>query len=419
MSRSKRNAAPDRPRYLKVKCKTNKRTEPRVYYFWEPRPEDAEAYGLPRRVRLAADRGARSGDGSAYFQACLEAEEWNAKLDAKRAGGLDDASKIAGTLPYFIAELKKTAEYGLLSKATKSGTYECGFRVIHRWSEVLGHIPVKRIRRGHCRDFYEKLLEPDAAGGRNYAMARNTMATLSRVLSYAIEREEIDVHPMREMTLIPAALRLIKWSDGEIALFAEKARAAGRPSMALAAELNGVIGQRRGDTVVLPWDDYQNGCICIVQGKTGARVQVPVTPELADKLAAAPRHRSGYIVYDEVQDQPYTLRHFSRIFREIADDAGLSHLWFHDLRRTAVYNLAKAGATVPEIVAVTGHSLENATKVLKHYLFPDSEMAAEAIRKLIEQQALERREADQVDAVVSQNGLDLTNVIRFVRAEAA
>lgn len=55
-----------------------------------------------------------------------------------------------------------------------------------------------------------------------------------------------------------------------------------------------------------------------------------------------------------------------------------------DLRDTAVTWLALAGATIPEIAAVTGHSLESITSVLKHYLARHPEMADHAIAKLVE-----------------------------------
>ncbi|MCO5091967.1 hypothetical protein [Bosea sp. (in: a-proteobacteria)] len=55
-----------------------------------------------------------------------------------------------------------------------------------------------------------------------------------------------------------------------------------------------------------------------------------------------------------------------------------------DLRDTSVTWLALAGATIPEIAAVTGHSLESITTVLKHYLARHPEMADHAIAKLVE-----------------------------------
>lgn len=52
-----------------------------------------------------------------------------------------------------------------------------------------------------------------------------------------------------------------------------------------------------------------------------------------------------------------------------------------DLRDTAVTWMALAGATIPEIVSVTGHSEQSATQILKHYLGRHPEMAASAIAK--------------------------------------
>lgn len=48
--------------------------------------------------------------------------------------------------------------------------------------------------------------------------------------------------------------------------------------------------------------------------------------------------------------------------------------------------MAKAGATVPEICAITGHSLKDAQAILqKHYLGHDPAIARNAIRKMEEE----------------------------------
>ena len=69
----------------------------------------------------------------------------------------------------------------------------------------------------------------------------------------------------------------------------------------------------------------------------------------------------------------------------------MTDLTFHDLRGTAVTQLAKAGCTVPEIATITGHSLKTITgHSLKdvgtildsHYLNRDSALGELAIRKL-------------------------------------
>jgi len=55
-----------------------------------------------------------------------------------------------------------------------------------------------------------------------------------------------------------------------------------------------------------------------------------------------------------------------------------------DLRDTPVTWQALAGTTVPEIIAVTGHSLQPATRVLRHYLARHPEMADNALNKMLE-----------------------------------
>jgi integrase len=48
---------------------------------------------------------------------------------------------------------------------------------------------------------------------------------------------------------------------------------------------------------------------------------------------------------------------------------GDEDLHFHDLRATAVTRLAIAGCTVPEVSAITGHSLQDVEAILRaHYL---------------------------------------------------
>ena len=55
----------------------------------------------------------------------------------------------------------------------------------------------------------------------------------------------------------------------------------------------------------------------------------------------------------------------------------------HDLRGTAVVRLAIAGASVPQIAAVTGHSLKDVEAILDaHYLGRDIHLAEAAVLKL-------------------------------------
>jgi integrase len=82
----------------------------------------------------------------------------------------------------------------------------------------------------------------------------------------------------------------------------------------------------------------------------------------------------------------------ARAIKGVRDDAGgwlikpcpsLKTLTDQDLRDTAVTWMARGGASIPEICAVTGHSLQSATTILRHYLETNPEMADKAIDAMV------------------------------------
>lgn len=109
---------------------------------------------------------------------------------------------------------------------------------------------------------------------------------------------------------------------------------------------------------------------------------MPASAELLDLIATLPR-TSTQVVVSEATDRPYRVNHFSHLFAEVRERAGIrADLQYRDLRRTAVVRLARAECTVPEIAAITGHTLASAQQIIETYLPPDSEVARGAIAKL-------------------------------------
>jgi integrase len=404
-----------KPRYLKARRFTNKAGVTRVAYYWILPPELAAAYGFESHYRLAKDLPTDANPTVLYHQACLEAEQLNAEYDRRReqAEAAPDPASVPGTLPYFIAQFRTTVAYEQLSEKTRKGTYEYGWRIVERWSALLDHIPVKRITHAHCVDLYEKLSEADPdTGERQLSRARAVIRALSRILSYAKSKGEIAHNPCYDLKLASLEQRLQIWTDADSAAFTQHAIATGRRSLALAVRLAADTGQRRADLIDLDWSAYDGERLAFVQQKTGARVRVRCTPELKAMLDATPRGTSPKVLICERTGRPYSRDFFSREIRAVADEVGLLGHWFHDLRRTAVVNLARAGATVPEITAVTGHSTQQAGKVLKHYLFPDSDQADGAIVKLQNQRALGRVESGS-ERMVESDDPSLANVVAF------
>jgi integrase len=71
-------------------------------------------------------------------------------------------------------------------------------------------------------------------------------------------------------------------------------------------------------------------------------------------------------------------------FNRIRRAAGLpDDLWFEDLRRTAVVQLAEAGLTESEIAAFTGHSPTSVAQMMKIYRPTNIKMAEHGMVKLL------------------------------------
>src|SRR5438067_38216 len=82
-------------------------------------------------------------------------------------------------------------------------------------------------------------------------------------------------------------------------------------------------------------------------------------------------------------EKPWTADGFRSSWRKACAAVRITGLTFNDLRGTAVTRLAIADCTVPQIAAITGHSLRDVTAILdSNYLNRDPAMAETAIRKL-------------------------------------
>ncbi|CAH0143676.1 hypothetical protein SRABI05_00362 [Agrobacterium fabrum] len=200
---------------------------------------------------------------------------------------------------------------------------------------------------------------------------------LVRVLSFAKDRGIISVNiAERGGRLYRSTRRDRTWSDIDVAAFEAVA-----PSyMRLAIQLALWTGQRKGDLLRLSWSDFDGINLRFMQSKTKARVLVSMGP-LADVL----RSQSGNgAILRNSRGGAWTSDGFNTSWRKCCEKAGITNLTFHDLRGTAITRMALAGCTVPEIAAVTGHSLKDVEAVLDmHYLGGRVELAASAMRKMM------------------------------------
>jgi integrase len=198
---------------------------------------------------------------------------------------------------------------------------------------------------------------------------------LARVLSVACDRGKIAINPCaRGGRLYEGSRRDKIWTAQDEALFLNAAPA----HLHLALLLGLWTGQRQGDLLRLPWSAYDGNYIRLRQGKTGARVTIPVGKPLKAALDRAPRRSP--IILTTLDGQPW--KQFGSYFGKVSKRLGIT-VTFNDLRGSAVTRLALAGSTEPEIATITGHTLGTVRSILdRHYLHRDVALGESAIRKL-------------------------------------
>jgi len=123
-------------------------------------------------------------------------------------------------------------------------------------------------------------------------------------------------------------------------------------------------GIRKGELLAIRWDqvDFDHGLITLERTKNGHARAVPILAgDMEDLLRAAKAYRD--------ENWPRCERVFSRDGKPICDfraawadackRAGVPDLHFHDLRRTAVRNMRRAG--VPQVVRmkISGHKTDS------------------------------------------------------------
>jgi integrase len=352
-----------------------KRQKGHALYYWQPKRTLREAGFLPRRL------AERTND---LADAIHEAEALNRELDAWRAGQ-QPAPVQPGTIPWLVKVYRSDPRYTDLAAKTQRG-YEQWLAVIEAWSERAGHPPLCTISRKACAGFYRSM-------SATPAKASAVLRVLRLLLAFAVDEGEIERNPAEKMRLKGSPPRDQVWTPEQIDALVRAADAAGRPSIGLAVLLGAGLGQREGDVLRLGWTQYDGAAVRLRQRKTGKLIAVPAIAELRAALDAAPR-TAATVVVSEITGRPYTEDNFTHLFRDIANAAELpAELQYRDLRRTAVVFLAEAACSVPEIAAITGHSLRTATHILEVYLPRNATMARHAIARLEEHRARTKLEA--------------------------
>jgi integrase len=248
-----------------------------------------------------------------------------------------------GTIDALAVAYYRSSDYLALGDATRA-TYR---GEIERLRVEHGEKRVSRLERQHVAKI---VAEKHRQGGPQ--AANNRLRTLRLLMRCAAElgwRQDDPTIGVRNVRTSSPGFH--SWTEAEIEAFEARWPIGTRARLAFALLL--YTAQRRGDVVSMGRQHIRAGAIAVRQHKTGAELQIPLHPDLARILEAAPRDHLTYLTTGA--GKPFTAAGFGNWFRECCNDAGLPHCSAHGLRKACARRLAEAGCSAHQIAAVTGH----------------------------------------------------------------
>lgn len=241
---------------------------------------------------------------------------------------------------------------------------------IERLRDVFGSLPAVSITRPVVVRFRE------AEAGRPW-YATHLLAKLRLVLQHGVDTGVLKTNPALRPGGVKPPPRHAVWSREQT----DALLAAAPPDIRLACALLLYTAQRPSDVLAMTWRQVERRegrtWLTLRQQKTSELVTVPAHRDLAELLINA--ERRAVMLVPSPTGRRWLYRNFSRAWDRAVKAAGIEGVQRRDLRRTAMVRMAEAGASTPQIAAVSGHTIDQTARILDTYIPRRGEVAAGAI----------------------------------------
>lgn len=436
----------DTIRYLREKKNRNGSCR----YYWQPsrKLEDAGwlTVALPPERSLAIEAAHRENAKIDAWYAAGRPRRETARADREPdgstiRGSVRDLVNLYRAPPEGVhadpeaeAELRAAGgrvfgyDYATLKKNSKR-SYDLALDYIVAW---MGPLPVKAVTEAIVLERLKAIArtkhETGPHKGRRKAAIAIHIGRVGRLLFHASRTLVAPTHPcyVRRSDNPWASLRAreqrrkpVLWTRLGRDLMIEAAEQMDWKSVATAIRINWWLGQREGDILALGHNFNPGEVLDLVQGKTAGNVYLPVgmvneIGEAVAELRDAQRRRlhSGIrLLIDERNGLTWNENRFRKAFADIRAcaveealwnirhetpgwqgrdaawvDRHLGELTYMRLRHTVVTMLYRAGATIPEIASITGHTIGSVTGIIERYGQRDAITAGNAMQKRIERE---------------------------------
>lgn len=324
-------------------------------------------------------------------------------------------------------------DYRALKKSTKR-SYDACLDHIGKW---IGPLPARKVSKAIIVEHLTALARQRHTTGPNRGKRKFATAMLiarvGRMLFNASRSLVPENHPCyiakadnQWASLRARARRRAKpilWTRVGRDLILEAAVKLEWRSVATAVILDWWMGQREGDILSLGHNFDPAAVLDLVQSKTAGSVHLPVgmVPEIGtaiEALRADQAARFGNVtrlklLIDERNGLAWDEHRFRKAFQMIRlcameeaawcirhnvpgwegrdqtwIDRHLGALTFMRLRHTVVTMLYRAGATIPEIAAITGHTIGSVTQIIERYGIRDEITAGNAMQKRLDREGV-------------------------------
>lgn len=247
----------------------------------------------------------------------------------------------AGTFGGLVMDFYTSVDFSNL-KPSSQKLYR---RVLDGVAQKHGNRPVATLPAEYAAKMIDQI-------GRNRpGMANLTRDVMHRLMKFAIRRRIRNDNPFAGVPSYKLGTHHT-WTDAELRAFEHRWPLGCRQRLAYALLL--FTGQRGGDVVRMRRQDIVDGCINVVQQKTGTEVSIPIHAKLYEALNACPVN--GIHLIGDQHGRPITRHVLTDMMVRAAKLAGLGRECVpHGLRKALLRRLAERGGTAKEIAAVGGH----------------------------------------------------------------
>ena len=287
-----------------------------------------------------------------------EDPDFLAAYDRARRGRTKAAASTARKRDFraLVAEYRATDRFAKLAPRTRAD-YD---KVLVWVVEKMGHLPVEGLWTPH-------VYRAQSENAHTLRFANYIVQVLRILCQHAIRLGWIERNPAEGVELLKSTAEPRQPWPRE-AIEAYRAEATGRALLVFELALG--TGQRIADVLKMRWDDLEEGGIRVRQGKTKARLWIPLPPALAALLARTPR--DGLTIVTARDGRPCSYRMAHHDVMTIRRRIGAEAHDLHGLRYSAAAELASAGCSDEEIQAITGHTT---TAMVRRYAGPARQRA--------------------------------------------